>query len=235
MPCRLRAGVPILRPIHVIELPGPQGAPLVVMVHGGRDRSGSFRPVANLLDDFRVVLYDRRGYGESPVPERPLRFEDHVDDLLWVLGEREATVIGHSWGGHVALATAVRRPDLVRSVGVFETAWMWMEWWSQENKDAIHRFADRGWPEATPAQLVRMRGEVTMIEHAPYDVFALRVPCVIAYGPGARPSERESFIRAGETIGTDAVALGVSSHIAHRSDPEVFAEFVRHVVALAKR
>jgi 3-oxoadipate enol-lactonase len=46
---------------------GDVGAPLVVLVHGSMDRSSSMRPTSEVLQDrFRVLRYDRRGYGRSP-------------------------------------------------------------------------------------------------------------------------------------------------------------------------
>ena len=99
--------------------PFPPGADgdVAVIVHGGRDRGESFIGVAEQASGLRVVTYDRRGYGESPSPTGPVPFDRHVDDLIGVIGDAPASVVGHSWGGHVALAAAIRRPDLVRSVG----------------------------------------------------------------------------------------------------------------------
>jgi pimeloyl-ACP methyl ester carboxylesterase len=203
------------------------------MVHGGRDRADSFRATAAHLGDLSVVLYDRRGYGESAGADGPISLDDHVEDLVAVIGDGQATVVGHSWGGHVALAAAIRRPELVRAVGVFETAWLWTEWWEPRSKDAIRSFAARGWPGATPRELARMREEVAMIDRAAYEVAALTVPCVVGYGTESRPAETAaSYRRAAELIGAEVVVLDGTHHNAHRSYPEAFAGFVRRAVAL---
>ena len=55
--------------------------------------------------------------------------QDHADDLIAVLDERPATIIGHSFGSNVVYAAAVRRPDLVRSLGCWEPPMAWADWW----------------------------------------------------------------------------------------------------------
>jgi pimeloyl-ACP methyl ester carboxylesterase len=203
-------------------------------VHGTRDSSRSFRAVASLLDDLHVVLYDRRGQGRSRDVDGPGSFEDHVDDLLQVIDDRQVSVIGHSWGGQVALAAAIRRPDLVRSVGVFETFLVWLDWWSPETKEAVLAFAARGWSGADPVDLAQTRAEVEMIQTAPYDLRRLRVPCAMACGADSRSYEIASVTRAAETFGAQNVTIEGATHHVHRSHPELFAEFVRQVVALRR-
>jgi pimeloyl-ACP methyl ester carboxylesterase len=205
---------------------------VVVLVHGTRDSSASFRAAALLLEDLHVVLYDRRGQGRSRHLDQPTSFDDHVDDLLDVIGDRRVSVVGHSWGGHVALAAAIRRPELVRSVGVFETSLLWFDWWSRQTKEAVLAFAARGWNGADPAELAQMRGEVDMIRTAPYDLTMLRVPCVMACGADSRASEIASVVRAAEVFGAELITIDAVTHYAHRSHPISFAGFVRHVVDL---
>ena len=56
----------------------------------------------------RVLRYDRRGYGRSWPHPGPFTVNDQVDDLEELLADRPAVVVGHSYGGNVALAAAVR-------------------------------------------------------------------------------------------------------------------------------
>ncbi|MEY2460659.1 MAG: hypothetical protein QOG30_2489 [Acidimicrobiaceae bacterium] len=92
------------------------------------DRNGAFARCCGHLRDVHTLRYDRRGYGRSSglgaVP-----VAGHVDDLIEILDERAAVVVGHSLGGVIALAAAQRRPDLVRAVGAFESPMPWLEWW----------------------------------------------------------------------------------------------------------
>ncbi|MER7244926.1 alpha/beta hydrolase [Kribbella sp. NPDC000426] len=65
-----------------------------------------------LAADFRVIAYDRAGYGASD--PAPLTLDLQVDDLIAVLREvGPAVVAGHSWGGLLAQLATWSRPDLV--------------------------------------------------------------------------------------------------------------------------
>ena len=111
---------------------GPQDAPppVVVMVHGTMDRSISFARAARRLPDLRVVTYDRRGYGRSAASAvEGTSFATLVDDLVDVIAGRRVVVVGHSFGGDVALAGALTHPELVRAVGAYEPPMPWVESW----------------------------------------------------------------------------------------------------------
>jgi len=108
-------------------------APLVVLVHGSLDRAGSFARVIRRLDDLHTVAYDRRGYHRSrhvvPVHET---LAGHVDDLLSVIDGRPAVVVGHSYGGDIALDAAMRtgRSGHIRAVAAFEPPMPWLGLWA---------------------------------------------------------------------------------------------------------
>ena len=94
------------------------------------DRSAGMLKLSRRLDaDFRVLRYDRRGYGRSFPHAGPFTMDAQVDDLVALLAGRKAVLIGHSYGGNVALATADRHPDLVAGVAVYETPLSWEPWW----------------------------------------------------------------------------------------------------------
>jgi pimeloyl-ACP methyl ester carboxylesterase len=68
----------------------------------------------------RVVNYDQRGTGRSPAPPgTPLGYAEHVADLEQLrerLGARRMHLLGHSWGGSLALLYAAAHPDRVASL-----------------------------------------------------------------------------------------------------------------------
>jgi pimeloyl-ACP methyl ester carboxylesterase len=77
-----------------------------------------------LLTEFRMLLVDFLGFGFS---ERPLEYgytmEDHADsvaELLRHIDVRSAQIVGHSMAGSVAIALAMRHPDLVINLVVAE-------------------------------------------------------------------------------------------------------------------
>ena len=61
----------------------------------------------------RVVRYDMRGFGRTPLPPEPYSHAEDLIDLITGLGMGPATLIGASLGGRVALEIAAVRPDLV--------------------------------------------------------------------------------------------------------------------------
>jgi pimeloyl-ACP methyl ester carboxylesterase len=101
------------------------GEPLV-LVHGtGAQASTWGGTVGDLAaGGYRVIAYDRRGYGRSI--HRPVRdYRVHVADLAAVVEHvgAPAHVLGWSYGGSTALALVSERPDLCRSVVVVEATW----------------------------------------------------------------------------------------------------------------
>jgi pimeloyl-ACP methyl ester carboxylesterase len=115
---------------HEPSGPGEAG-PVVVLVHGSLDRSASFARVLRRLDDLHTVIYDRRGYhGSRHVLPLNTTLDGHVDDLLAVIGGRPAVVVGHSYGGDIALGAALRSgSSAILSVAAYEPPMPWLAVW----------------------------------------------------------------------------------------------------------
>ena len=82
--------------------------------------------VPTLAEKFRVTVYDLRGHGLSKrLPEgyRAIDLADDLHALLDHLGITQAHVVGHSFGGAVALAFALRHASMVRSLTLAD-AWI---------------------------------------------------------------------------------------------------------------
>lgn len=113
---------------HVPDDPSSAG-PLLVLVHGSLDRAGSFARVLRRLRDLHTLAYDRRGYHRSrhllPVHAT---LGGHVDDLLAVIDDRPAVVIGHSYGGIIALDAALRPggPGPILAIASYEPPLPWL-------------------------------------------------------------------------------------------------------------
>jgi pimeloyl-ACP methyl ester carboxylesterase len=88
--------------------------PAVLLLHGGPGLSDYTFPLAAELEDaFGVIGYQQRGLSPT-VTSGPFDIEQHVADAIAVLdaaGAGRAYVIGHSWGGHLAMHLAVHHPD----------------------------------------------------------------------------------------------------------------------------
>lgn len=106
------------------DVGGPEDGPPVLMLHGFPQSRYTWRHQLRSLADagFRAVAPDQRGYSPGL---RPLAIEEyHVDrlvgdvaELIDQLGGR-VHLVGHDWGGQVAWLTAVRHPDLLRTLTV---------------------------------------------------------------------------------------------------------------------
>ncbi|MGA5005801.1 alpha/beta fold hydrolase [Streptomyces koyangensis] len=94
----------------------------VVLVHGiltwGTDPRYGFAAQRPLAARRRLLLMDRRGYGRSPDIARSDWAVD-AEDIVGLLGTG-AHLVGHAYGGVGAMAAAVRRPDLVRSLTLIQ-------------------------------------------------------------------------------------------------------------------
>ena len=91
----------------------------VLFVHGGVfDGEGTWARQFPLAERFHLLIPDRRGYGRSPDAERE-DFEVDAGDIADLLGDG-AHLVGHSYGGVVALLAAAQRPAAVRSLTVVE-------------------------------------------------------------------------------------------------------------------
>ncbi len=89
----------------------------VVFIHGWTLDLDAWEPqAAALAASFRVIRYDRRGFGLSEgTPGRAADLED-LGRLLDHLRLDAATLVGHSQGARVALAFALRQPERVAAL-----------------------------------------------------------------------------------------------------------------------
>jgi pimeloyl-ACP methyl ester carboxylesterase len=88
--------------------------PPVLMLHGGPGLSDYTAPLAAEFEDaFRVIRYQQRGLAPSTA-SGPFDIDRHLADAIAVLdaaGAGRAYVVGHSWGGHLAMHLAIRHQD----------------------------------------------------------------------------------------------------------------------------
>ena len=101
----------------------------VVFIHGAFI-ADTFRPLLaepSLAGRYRLILYHRRGYAGSSRASGPVSVAQQAADcraLLRHLGVERAHVVGHSYGGAVALQLALDAPDVVHSLALLEPALM---------------------------------------------------------------------------------------------------------------
>ncbi|MEL6690209.1 MAG: alpha/beta hydrolase [Pseudomonadota bacterium] len=122
-------------PVHYVqEGEGPD----VILLHGagGSTRDFTFDFVERLTDRYRVTVFDRPGLGytgrpeaygvwsrDAETPREQARFLQEASDKL---GIETPIVLGHSFGGAVAMAWALERPDdtgAIVMVGAVSNEW----------------------------------------------------------------------------------------------------------------
>jgi len=130
--------------LHVVEA---GSGPLVVLLHGFPEFWWSWRHQLSALAEagFRVVAPDLRGYGASDKPPRgydSLTLAADVAGLVRALGEQNAVVVGHDWGGHIGWTLAALHPSVVRRLVVVSIPHP-LRWVSALPRDPAQRRASR--------------------------------------------------------------------------------------------
>ena len=105
---------------------GDAANPPLVLLHGGRDHARSWDGFAEAFrDDYHVIAADLRGHGDSEYAQGSLYgLPEHSLDLhalIQLVGGR-ATVVGHSFGGAIALLTAGMFPECFDRIVALEGA-----------------------------------------------------------------------------------------------------------------
>lgn len=126
--------------------------PVVLALHAGVADRRSWRAMGDSLGGFRLVAYDRRGFGETTYEPEPF---SHLDDLHAVVEAIDATegvaLLGNSMGGSLAIDYALEHPDRVRALVLIAPA-------------------VSGWPEldmaSVPEDLLAIWGQAESAEKA---------------------------------------------------------------------
>ena len=110
--------------LHYVDW-GNEGAPTLVLVHGGRDHCRNWDWVAERLRDrWHIVAPDLRGHGDSAWSEDgEYSLRANVYDLAQLIHQLNAgpvTLVGHSYGGNIALRYAGIYPEMVRKLVAIE-------------------------------------------------------------------------------------------------------------------
>src|ERR1700742_3672659 len=101
--------------------------PDVVLIHAATSNL-SIWMFSNLMEalacEFRVTAYDLRGHGASDAPGTSYTSADMANDL-WKLHSAlqlgPAILVGHSFGGVIAMHAALLHPEMVRGVIIYDS------------------------------------------------------------------------------------------------------------------
>lgn len=138
------------------------GYPLVLM-HGGPGQDHtSLLPLKGLADQFTLVFFDHRCNGQSVGADQSTMTMENLtadaDALRQALGFEKWAVLGHSFGGQVALEYALRYPQSLSHLILMNTGGD--NWWVEVNSSQL--LARRGYRAAAVEAARRFfTGEVT--------------------------------------------------------------------------
>ncbi|OGP84745.1 MAG: hypothetical protein A2Y95_03760 [Deltaproteobacteria bacterium RBG_13_65_10] len=188
--------------------------PDLVMLHGlAADLSFWFlRIVPRLKDRWRVTALDLRGHGYSDAPPSGYRTADLAEDLLALIDHLDIArphVVGHSFGGAVALHHAVNRPDRLESLALVDSRVHALQpippfddgpFW--ENRRAKLRAAGMSVPEGTPKVFYMLLEETLMLAEEGLAERAIP-PGLIPWKHGSRMDRRVRRLISETTLASD--------------------------------
>jgi pimeloyl-ACP methyl ester carboxylesterase len=110
--------------LHYVDW-GNEGAPPLLLVHGGRDHCRNWDWVAEALrHDYHIIAPDLRGHGDSAwAVGGSYALADFVYDIAQLLTQKQLTpisIISHSMGGAISLLYAGTYPQTVKRLAVIE-------------------------------------------------------------------------------------------------------------------
>jgi pimeloyl-ACP methyl ester carboxylesterase len=191
------------------------GEPLVLLP-GSFGTIDMFAQLLPLLAETRqVIAVELQGHGHTADIERPLSFEQMADDiaaLIQHLGLEQADLLGYSLGGGVALQTAFRHPEVVRTLVVMSAPYKSEGWYPEVRTGlrAITAEAAKAWVGSpmhqayvsiapNPASWPALVAKVGQLVGQDYDwseaVSALKIPTLIVVGDadGVRTAHAVEF------------------------------------------
>jgi pimeloyl-ACP methyl ester carboxylesterase len=185
------------------DVGGAAGGEGVVLLHSGGMSGRQWRRLAErLAPTYRVVTPDFLGSGENPPWPDGSAFDFHMDvaavkELIDATGA-PVHLVGHSYGGLVALTVARERPEVVRSVAVFDPVAFGVLYGADDHEG----LADLARAAANPVFLDDARGGGEEWLEAFVDYWS---------GPGAwkalPPPMRASFQKVGRKVYGEVTSL----------------------------
>ena len=131
----------------LVEASGPPDAPPVVLVAGlGDDHSSWAEPGELLAASYRVIAFDNRGIGRSPITPGPYTVQEMAEDAHEVvseLGLGRVCAVGSSLGGAICQQWALAHPDAIDRL-VLSNTWGHRDRWLNGLFDHWIELAGRG-------------------------------------------------------------------------------------------
>lgn len=238
----------------------PGGGPLCVLLHGWERDSSDLAPLGSMLEErgLATLRLDLPGFGASPAPESPWGTAEYAGAVRRVLvevagipGEPGAVVVGHSFGGRVAIhlsamvpppvsAAVVTGVPLFRPQGGSTTppfAYRVARWASrrglisQTRMEAVRRrYGSSDYQRATGI----MREIFVKVVNEDYgeQLSAIRIPFELVWGSADTAAPVDQARRAASMVpGARLTVLDGQDHFGPVSRPAALASAVEAVIA----
>ena len=112
--------------IDLVYFEGGQGTETIVLLHGfAANKSNWIRFVRTLVSDYKVIILDQAGHGESggtlEDSYTPAKQASRLAEFTRKIGVEQFHLVGNSMGGTIALFVAFQYPDRVKTLGLFDS------------------------------------------------------------------------------------------------------------------
>lgn len=99
----------------------------IVILHGWGRGAKSFNEVKKLLEEkgHEVYSFDLPGFGDEPAPKEPWTIDEYVEYVfskIDILGLKKFYLLGHSFGGQIAVKFAVKLPETLQGLILYGAA-----------------------------------------------------------------------------------------------------------------
>lgn len=225
-------------------------------LHGWRASSETWRPLFPYLYDLpnQLCFIDLPGFGRSASPPRNFTLDDYCDtvaEFMRKIGIKRAVLVGHSFGGRIALKLAATRPELAEKLVLADSSGVRRITAGLRAKRAIAKAVKPIFTlrrlQSTREKIYKLVGAedyiatphlqqtfVNVLEEDLRPLFPrVKVPTLIVWGE----KDTETPLRDAEEIhrgitGSTLVVLKGAGHFSFLDEPEKFAtnlaEFIRH-------
>lgn len=251
MPTLERNGVNIYYEVH-------GSGPALLLTHGFSATTEMWRPnIAALSQQYRLILWDMRGHGQSDSPSSPYQYTadltvGDMDALLDACGEKQIILGGHSLGGFMSLAYYILHPERVRALMLFDTGPGYKKddaraRWNKRAESMARTFEEKGLEalgrsaevlaskhRSAQGLAFAARGMLTQRDARIMDSLeSITTPTLVLVGDKDEAYFAATDYMAGKIPGAQKVVIFDAGHAANIDQPEKFnqvvLEFLSHV------
>jgi pimeloyl-ACP methyl ester carboxylesterase len=131
----MKEGKILIKGIETNYKIGGKGENLLIL-HGWGGSSDSWRKIIEILGiKYKVICPDFPGFGKTKLPEKPWNLNDFVDwlkEFTEKLNLKEFFLLGHSFGGRIAIRFSISYPERVKKLVLINSAGIKQEWGLKE-------------------------------------------------------------------------------------------------------